>query len=103
MTGQPSDDGGFDRERTNESRWVTCPIREDERPSEAVVRAVAELTDRSPIELDPLYDVIDPDHLDGVLADTDDNVSAELSFTFDSCEVTVTEGHVRAHTKTADL
>lgn len=100
MTGPPRDDGGIDHERTDESRWVTYRIDEDERPSEAVVRTVAALTNRSPIELDPLYDVIDPDHLDGALGDTDATVRAELSFTFESCQVTVTEQHVRAHTTT---
>lgn len=102
MTGPAHDDGGYDRERTDRSQWVTYEIGEDERPSEAVVRAVAELTNRSPLELEPLYDVINPDHLDGILGETDDSVRAELSFTFGSCGVTVTGWHVRAHTKATD-
>lgn len=102
MTGPARDDGGYDRERTNRSQWETYEIGEDERPSEAVVLAVAELTNRSPLDLEPLYDVIDPDHLDGVLGETDDSVRAELSFTFASCQVTVTGRHVRAHTKATD-
>lgn len=37
-------------------------------PQEVVVHSVAALEDRSPIELDPLYTVIDPDALDQLFA-----------------------------------
>lgn len=45
---------------------VTYEIGDNELPSETVVRATAALMDMSVIELEPLYDAVDPDHLDGL-------------------------------------
>lgn len=63
MKGMPSTD---DSETTDagESSFVTTfdPAAGD-RPSEAVVTAVAAVDGERPLELDPLYDAIDPDAL----------------------------------------
>lgn len=39
-------------------------------PSTAVVTAVAETADRDPTTIDPLYEVVDPDALDDIVAST---------------------------------
>lgn len=95
MTERPIPDGG-DRE-TPSKRRSTYEIDDGERPSKAVVRAVAALTNTPVLELEPLYDVIDPDLLDRTIASTADDVQVEFSFAFGECEVTVTreEIHVR--------
>lgn len=64
----------------------------DERPSRAVVRAVASVTNTPVLDLDPLYDVVDPDHLDGVCSRTGQHsamTASSISFLFNGCEVTV--------------
>ena len=94
MTDDPIADGGRD-DRSNPSLRFTYEIDEHESPSEAVVRAVAALTNTSSIELDPLYDVIEPGHLDGTFEGTDGRTETELSFEFNGCEVSVTADEVR--------
>ena len=68
------------------------------------MRAVATFLDTSPLDLDPLYDAIDPAHLDGIF-ETDgtsartDGTSARtdgsVAFAFDDCRVTVTHDEIR--------
>ena len=53
---------------------------EHEHPSTAVVEAVAEATGRDQTELDPLYEYLDGDNLDGLLRDADSGVT--VSFTY---------------------
>ncbi|WP_224337586.1 HalOD1 output domain-containing protein [Haloprofundus halobius] len=62
----------------------------DQNVSNAVVLAVAEARNVDPLELDPLYDVIDPDALDAIFssAGPTDN-SMELDFEMAGCQVTV--------------
>ena len=99
MTENPVTDGGGDDDRSAQSLRFTYELDEDEQPSEAVVRAVAALTNRSSLDLEPLYDVIDPSHLNELFVETDHGaVSTELSFEFNGFDVTVThdEIYVRA-------
>ena len=67
----------------------------DEPPSAAVIAAVAEATDQSPLEMKPLAEVIDPNALDALLIT--DNKPPSMAFTFEYCEnqVTVTPSEVR--------
>lgn len=70
----------------------------DETPSSAVVRAVASLTNTPALELEPLYDVLDPDHLDGICGGGDDETGIEtcsLTFAFNGCLVTVSDEEIR--------
>lgn len=77
---------------------VTYEIDGDERPSEAVVRAVASITNTPLLDLEPLYDVIDPEHLDGMF-DGPGGAAAgsSVTFRFNGCRVTVSPEtvHVR--------
>lgn len=84
---------------------ITYELDEGEPPSEAVVRAVATLTDRTPLDLDPLYEVVDPDHLDELFRG--DGRSAwiqdrSITFGFDGCRVTVTGEGVRVRERRDD-
>lgn len=65
----------------------------DEPPSTVIATAIAILQDAPPVELDPLYETVDPDALDAVLGDpyVDESESA-LRVTF-----TVSDCHVIAH------
>jgi len=57
----------------------------------AVVEALAEAQDVSPLELDPpLFDAVDPEALDGLFAASDAIVEGRIVFTVDGYEVTVT-------------
>lgn len=56
-----------------------------------VIRNVAEVDDVDPVELPPLYEVVDADLLDGLVASTPDRADApSLSVTFEYCGYTVT-------------
>lgn len=105
MTEPPTTDGGNRSDGPGRSHRLRYDIDGDESPSEAVVRVVAALTDTSPLELDPLYYAVDPDHLDGIFGrTTDGTVRAESSFTFafNGCEVTLTHDEVRVRGSDAD-
>lgn len=60
--------------------------------SEAVVEAVATVTDRSLVEAPPLYDTLDPDALDAMVARGDSRV--RVRFTYEDHDVTVTPDRV---------
>lgn len=77
----------------SETTESTYEIGEDELPSEAVVRATAALTDTPVLDLAPLYDVVDPDHLDGLFGTSGGRSRSNgrsVSFTFGGCHVSVT-------------
>lgn len=67
-------------------------IGEGELASEAVYTAIAELIDRSPMELAPLASVIDPDALDAIVASGAG--SFHVSFEYSGHWVTVTTDEV---------
>lgn len=70
----------------------------DERPSKAVVHAVATLTDTSILDLNPLYHTIDPDHLDSIITNRRNDgtiTKSSVSFHFSGCLVTVNQHTVR--------
>ncbi|AFO55866.1 MULTISPECIES: HalOD1 output domain-containing protein [Natrinema] len=58
----PTDDSS-----RRDADFVTTFDPADERPSNAVVTAVAVVRDVPPIELSPLYDAVDPDALDAIV------------------------------------
>ena len=67
--------------------------------AETVLTAVAEREDTSPTTLDPLYDVIDPDALNGLFAPTETGTPrapGRVVFSYCGYEVTVSsDGSVR--------
>ncbi|SNZ17004.1 hypothetical protein SAMN06269185_2846 [Natronoarchaeum philippinense] len=63
---------------------------EDAPPSVAVIEAVASISDRDPIELDPLHGYVDPDALDAIFERDDANpVIGRVSFRFEEHLVVV--------------
>lgn len=63
----------------------------DGQVSETVVTAVAQATGVDPLDLDPLYNVVDPDALNRIFDSTGTSspASVELSFTMAGCQVVV--------------
>lgn len=70
----------------------------EQRPSERVVEAVAANQDVDPIELKPLYEVVDPDALDAIVGPSGDvGPAAACTVEFDYAGVSVvvrTDGSV---------
>lgn len=88
MTDEPVDD---EREHTEDGQ-LTYEVDDAERPSEAVVLAVAAVSDTAVLDLEPLYGTVDPEHLDGTLdPERADAPGAEyVTLEYAGCEVTVT-------------
>lgn len=85
---------------------LTYEIEAEERPSSAVVRTVASLTNTPVLDLEPLHEVVDPAHLDGICGrGTADRGTrtCTVSFEFAGCSVTVTGDSVRARTQAAPV
>lgn len=58
--------------------------------STSVVTAVSQVTGDDPTEIDPLYEVIDPDALDRLVDSLGDDADGQVTFTLNGCAVTVT-------------
>jgi hypothetical protein len=71
---------------------------ENEPISQTVVTAVAEVTGCDPIELDPLYEYIDPDAMDALFHprsnDDVDQSELHIEFSYTTYRVTVTKDYV---------
>lgn len=66
--------------------------RDEERPSTAVVEAVSAVSGRKQDDLDPLFDVVDPDALDSLFRPTvsgGHRGDVEVSFTYHGYHVAV--------------
>lgn len=64
-------------------------------PSMAVIDAVAEVLDIDPLELDPIFESIDTDALNGLLSGGEES-PIHISFRFAGCDVTMSNnGRVR--------
>lgn len=57
--------------------------------STSVVQTVAQATNREPDELEPLYDVVDPDALDALFEGDDASARVRVVFTYEGYQVTV--------------
>lgn len=70
----------------------------DELPSEAVYNVVAAVSDRPPLELEPLACAVDPDALDGLFAQSSGDPS-DSQAEFECCgyRIVVTADAVRIH------
>lgn len=79
-------------DRTEQYSIQTTPSS-GRRPSTAIVEAVGTITDTDPIELDPLGDAIDPDHLDGLFdsPSSSEREHVSVSFSYADYRITVSE------------
>lgn len=74
----------------------TYELRPEEPPSDAVVTSVAALTDRSPFEMDPLAETIDPDAVNDLLDPSGGSAPpVRLRFTYCGCQVVATPEKIR--------
>lgn len=99
---EPTDENGDVRTPSTQPASTVYERADDERPSDAVVRAVAAATGTAVLDLDPLYDVLDPQQLDGIVADVDERTlhgESSITFRFSGCLVTVAENTVRVETE----
>ena len=98
MTDNENSDDGSDGTSNGTSQRVDYKIGTGEQPSIAVVKAVADLTGKDICDIEPLYDTMDPDHLDGLFEKEGSGEKSlrEVSLQFNGCEVTVTCDMVRA-------
>lgn len=71
--------------------WTRQPTCDDPSVVETVVGAIAEELDAEPVELDPIYDAVDPDALAEIFADCGGTSRNAGTVTFESngCSVTV--------------
>ena len=95
-----------DDTKTGEPQYVTTFDPDaGERASEAIVSAVAALAGTSPVELEPLYEVVEPDALDSRVEHaqrSDDAGIHELWFTYERYDVGVrSDGQIRIHDSAA--
>lgn len=81
--------------------WHSYRISPDERPTEAVVKAVAAMKNVPTTELDPLADTVDPDALSELLSHANQKDTAlRLTFNYSKCEVDITNRYVRVRLTT---
>ncbi|WP_226008397.1 HalOD1 output domain-containing protein [Natrinema salinisoli] len=82
---------------------VKYTTSEDELMSQTVINAVSEVIGCDPIELDPVYEYIDPDALDAVfsspssIGENQDDIY--LEFAYMTYRVTVTTDHVHVYSQ----
>ena len=95
-SGPLKSDGGRDNGVDHERTYRSYELDDSDMVSETVIRAVAAITDRSPLELDPLYDTIDPDALDSLFHCTGlkQPTTAKVTFRYEGCEFVVTSDHL---------
>jgi hypothetical protein len=87
-----TNDSSDDNETATQATELTYEIGEGELPSEAVVRATAALTNTPVIDLDPLYFVMDPVHLDGLFGESrrrPGHKERSVTFSFNGCRISV--------------
>ncbi|WP_436928715.1 HalOD1 output domain-containing protein [Halosimplex halobium] len=95
MTDDRPTDDDQNASGTTATAQVTHHRETDTRPSLDVVRAVAAFTDTAILDLEPLGDVIDTESLNNLFAEDDGATeTAEMTFEYEGCTVTVTRDAV---------
>lgn len=87
-----------------DAAYVTTFDPAGDRPSEAVVNTVAALHGADPGDLEPLYDVVEPDALDSFVAHAQrvgDDGTHQVWFTYEGFDVGVqSDGEIRVRDAT---
>jgi hypothetical protein len=77
-------------DRRIETHHVHYDSEANAEPSETLVMAVADIAGVDPLELDPLYDAVDPDSLDQLVTSRGEpEVDGRMAFTFADHRVAV--------------
>lgn len=80
----------------DEDGHVVSSIDADEQPSAAVVRVAASLRGTDPTAMVPLYETVDPDALDALVAGEGTTADVRIRLTFEGCDLVVTPSEIRA-------
>ncbi|WP_226482057.1 HalOD1 output domain-containing protein [Natrinema amylolyticum] len=100
----PNDSTDESESEPGDAGFVSTFDPDDDRPSEAVVTAVATLCESEPAELPPLYEVVDPDALDSFVEHAQRAADAgthRVWFTYEGFDVGVrTDGEIRIRNAT---
>ncbi|ELY46785.1 HalOD1 output domain-containing protein [Natronorubrum sulfidifaciens] len=96
----PSSDDPTDTPAATESRFVTTFDPDaGEQASEAIITAVAALSDTRPVELTPLYESVEPDAIDALVSHArraDTAGTHQLQFRYEGFDVDVrTDGRIQ--------
>ncbi|SEH13051.1 hypothetical protein SAMN04487967_1116 [Natronorubrum sediminis] len=95
----------------NSHQSTTVVTSDDQRPSMAIVELISQATGTNPIELEPLYNVIDPDVLDSLCTSSSGFSSLEFEYagrtvaveqTTDGVEISLATVTIGAAGTTAD-
>ncbi|ELY65700.1 HalOD1 output domain-containing protein [Natrinema versiforme] len=101
----PSANDSTDESEPRDDSRVTTFDPASDRPSEAVVTAVAALRETEPADLPPLYEVVDPDALDSLVEHAQrvgDAGTHQVWFTYETFDIGVrTDGEIRIRDATA--
>lgn len=95
----PSTNDSADESASDDDRYVTTFDPNGDRPSEAVVTAVAALRGSKPAELSPLFEVVEPDALNSLVEHAQrvgDAGTHQVWFTYEGFDVGVrSDGEIR--------
>ena len=64
-------------------------IRSGENVTSVVIRAVADMTDRTPYDLQPLGDSIDADAVDALFVNSSGDSVKSLTIQYEGCRITI--------------
>lgn len=84
--------GGTDEVPTGKSRGGRVFDAGEQPIAEAVIEATAAATDTDPLDMEPLFGVVDPDALETLVAGPANGDSVSVSFEFEGRQVTVQRG-----------
>ncbi|MFP8951868.1 HalOD1 output domain-containing protein [Natrialbaceae archaeon A-arb3/5] len=84
---------GYQHERSEMEQPIQVTVGEDEQPSLAVVRAIADASGKSPTEIEPLFEYVSPESLDHLFENTPSTARrGTVTFSVDAYEISVIDG-----------
>nr|WP_254532426.1 HalOD1 output domain-containing protein [Natrinema gelatinilyticum] len=100
----PNESSDETESQSESVEWTTTFDPEIERPSEAIVTAVAAVLETDPLELSPLSDSVEPDALDSLVEHAQQKVGAgahEVWISYEGVDVGVrSDGRIRTRDAT---
>lgn len=90
--GDGVDLSGIEYDASSGTYYIHHEWDNDDSIHTSIVLGVAAVTDEPLTDMDPLYEVIDPEALDRLTGSLRGDNSGSVTFVYSSCEVTVAEG-----------